>query len=110
MCWEDWTPCEMYGHYFEDGWCRDCGEREEGEPMCYVSAVPAYGRDYQTPEEVLDDWMNFRDFRVMDLMFQGYVNREDLPEGTTLNIRYDQQREVLPVNRDGAVSPTEEGE
>lgn len=27
--WETWTPCEMYGHDFdEDGRC-DCGERHE---------------------------------------------------------------------------------
>lgn len=25
--WQNWTSCEMYGHYYEDGeeTCRDCG-------------------------------------------------------------------------------------
>lgn len=26
--WQDWTPCEMYGHKFEEGYCRDCGEKQ----------------------------------------------------------------------------------
>ena len=29
MNWNDWTPCEMYGHLFQDGSCRDCGEGQE---------------------------------------------------------------------------------
>ena len=27
--WQDWTSCQMYGHLFEEGWCRDCGEKQE---------------------------------------------------------------------------------
>jgi hypothetical protein len=33
--WQDWTPCEMYGHVFSDtdgtprDTCRDCPERSE---------------------------------------------------------------------------------
>lgn len=23
---EEWTPCEVHGHLFEEGRCRDCGE------------------------------------------------------------------------------------
>lgn len=27
--WQDWTPCEMYGHEFsEDGYC-GCGDKVE---------------------------------------------------------------------------------
>jgi hypothetical protein len=30
--WQDWTPCEMYGHSYEDSACRDCGtERTDDE-------------------------------------------------------------------------------
>lgn len=36
--WQDWTACEMYGHHFEEGWCRDCGEREEQLPDLRESA------------------------------------------------------------------------
>lgn len=25
----EWTPCEFNGHVFDDGSCRDCGERTE---------------------------------------------------------------------------------
>lgn len=25
---EEWTSCEMWGHYFIDGFCTDCGEPE----------------------------------------------------------------------------------
>lgn len=24
--WQDWTPCEMYGHQMVEGSCTDCGE------------------------------------------------------------------------------------
>jgi hypothetical protein len=27
--YDEWTPCEKYGHAFEDGRCTDCGERAE---------------------------------------------------------------------------------
>lgn len=75
----------------------------------YLSAVPAYGRDYRSDEAVLLDWMDGKDFWVMDVQFSGYVNRDDLPADTILNIRYDRQTEVLPVNRAGAV-PVEDGD
>lgn len=27
--YQDWTPCEMHGHNYEDGRCTDCGEEQE---------------------------------------------------------------------------------
>jgi hypothetical protein len=27
--WSTWSPCEMYGHLFHDGWCVDCFEVQQ---------------------------------------------------------------------------------
>jgi hypothetical protein len=27
--WQDWTPCDVYGHdYNDNGWCEHCGTTE----------------------------------------------------------------------------------
>lgn len=65
--------------------------------MRYLSAVPAYGRNYKTEEEVRAAWDKGADFRVMDLMAHGYVSKNDLPDNTTLNVRYDKQQEVCVI-------------
>ena len=26
---QDWTPCEVHGHHYEDERCVDCGEEQE---------------------------------------------------------------------------------
>lgn len=31
MDFQNWTSCEMYGHNFEEGCCRDCGEIQVSE-------------------------------------------------------------------------------
>lgn len=69
--------------------------------MRYLSAIPAYGRDYKSAKDVLADWLDHKDFRVMDIVSSGYVNIDDLPDETVLNIRYDRQTRVLPVNKGG---------
>jgi hypothetical protein len=28
--YDEWTPCEMYGHEYFEGACRDCGDPQEG--------------------------------------------------------------------------------
>jgi len=72
----------------------------------YISAVPAYGRDYETPEAVLADWLAGKDFRMEDTRYRGaYINR-DIPEefgDVVVNIRYRRLAEVLPVTRSGLV-------
>ena len=32
-----------------------------------INLVPAYGRDYQTPEAVLKDWIAGKDFKIADI-------------------------------------------
>jgi hypothetical protein len=27
--WQDWAPCEMYGHHFYEGSCVDCSEVQQ---------------------------------------------------------------------------------
>lgn len=65
--------------------------------MRYISAIPAYGRDYKSAKAVLDDWMAGKDFLIQDFELSGYVNINDLPTGTTLNIRYNRLQKVCVV-------------
>jgi len=68
--------------------------------MVYLSAVPAYGRDYKSQKAVLADWNAGKDFYVEDMRWSGYVSKGDLGNGVVLNIRYDKLRKVLPVKGD----------
>jgi hypothetical protein len=63
----------------------------------YLSAVPAYGRDYKTKKEVLADWEAGKDFIIQDMFRSGYVNKNDAPKGATVNIRYKRLTQVCPV-------------
>ena len=65
--------------------------------MRYLSAIPAYGRDYKSSKEVLADWNANKDFLIQDMFSSGYINKEDCPANTTINIRYDNQRKIIPV-------------
>jgi hypothetical protein len=67
----------------------------------YVSAIPAYGRDYPPGEEgeaaVREDWAAHKDFLIQDLFFHGYVNDLDLPPYTQLNIRYNKLEDICVI-------------
>lgn len=54
----------------------------------YVTAVPAYGRDYKSGKAVQEDWDAGKDFLIQDLMLHGYINKGDKPADVVLNIRY----------------------
>ena len=56
--------------------------------MRYLSAIPAYGRDYKSKREVMEAWNAGKDFLVQDMTFHGYINKNDKPSDVTLNIRY----------------------
>lgn len=66
----------------------------------YVSAIPAYGRDYQTEEAVREDWDQGKDFLTQDMMVHGYVNKDDKPANVQLNISYDRQMEICVIPSD----------
>lgn len=57
--------------------------------MKYLSAVPAYGRDYKSKTEVQKDWDAGKDFLIQDMRESGYANKDTVElKGCTLNIRY----------------------
>lgn len=65
----------------------------------YLSAVPAYGRDYTTEQEVRADWDGKKDFYVVPQpVSRGcYINKDDKPADVQLNIRYDHLAEVCVI-------------
>jgi hypothetical protein len=65
--------------------------------MRYVSAVPAYGRDYKSQKAVREDWAAGKDFMIADMVLSGYVNKDDKPADMVLNIRYKRQTMVCVI-------------
>jgi hypothetical protein len=65
--------------------------------MKTFTAVPAYGRDYRSAKAVRADWAAGKDFLLIGVAGRGYVNKDDAPEGAVINIRYDRQRRVYPL-------------
>ena len=65
--------------------------------MRYVSAVPAYGRDYKSKKEVMADWNSGKDFLIQDMMLSGYVNKDDKPADMQLNIRYKNLTQICVI-------------
>ena len=63
----------------------------------YLSAIPAYGRDYKSKKEVLADWNAGKDFLVQDVVESGYISKNDKPADVVLNIRYKQLTMVCVV-------------
>lgn len=63
----------------------------------YVPASPAYGRDYKTEEEVRADWEAGKDFLNQSLVGGTYVNKDDLVNGETVNIRYNNLQDVCVI-------------
>jgi len=63
----------------------------------YLSAVPAYGRDYRSKKALLADWDAGKDFYIVGLGQSGYINKDDKPDGVTLNVRYADQTKVCVI-------------
>jgi hypothetical protein len=63
----------------------------------YYELTPAYGKDYKSAAEVINAWRDGADF-VGDyqLGFQ-YVNQENIPKPSTVNLRYARERRVAVV-------------
>lgn len=77
---------------------------QDKPPPRLVSCVPAYGRDYETAEQVKADWEASKDFRVQDLLAHGYVNKDDKPGNVVLKLRYNRLQDFVLVNEDGTFS------
>lgn len=61
-----------------------------------LEVIPAYGRDYKTPEEVLTAWEQNLDFQVAP--FGPYVNKQDADNfGESVRIRFDNMKKVVGV-------------
>jgi len=63
----------------------------------FISAVPAYGRDYKSKKEVLAAWAEGKDFLTVGIGAGGYVNKDDKPADVQLNIRYRNQTQVCVI-------------
>lgn len=70
--------------------------------VTYVTALPAYGRNYGTAKQVREAWLAGKDFQIAD-MFSGqdgrYVNKDDLPAGWVLQVRYNNARDIVKLYR-----------
>lgn len=73
------------------------GSGEAVAMSTYVSAVPAYGRDYKSAKAVREDWAAGKDFLIQDMQGSGYVNKDDKPADMVLNIRYKRLTQVCVV-------------
>jgi hypothetical protein len=65
--------------------------------MQYVSAVPAYGRDYKSAKAVREDWAAGKDFLIQDMQRSGYVNKDDKPADMQLNVRFANLTKVVVI-------------
>lgn len=76
--------------------------------MRYVSAIPAYGRDYTTEMAVRADWEAGKDFLTQDIMVgDHYVNKDDLPADWQLKIRYNKLAEICVIPADSVPVATD---
>lgn len=65
--------------------------------MYVHTLIPAYGRDYQTAEEVQAAWNAGKDFQITSMgpHFSQYVNINDFKDPVVrLNIRYRRQTRI----------------
>ena len=60
----------------------------------------AYGRTYKNRKSIIADWESNKDFQ--DAVTGQYLNLEDCKRGniSTVNVRYNSDRSVLPIKID----------
>ena len=64
----------------------------------YLSAIPAFGRDYKTKKQVQEAWTAGHDFVLQGFIENGrYINKQDLKTHETLNIRYKNLTQVCVI-------------
>jgi hypothetical protein len=64
-----------------------------------MTLTAAYGRDYKSAKAVKADFDANKDFVVASMFGPSgrYINKQSIPAGTTVNIRYNQLRSVVVV-------------
>ena len=70
----------------------------------YLNVVPCYGRDYSSEDEVIAAWNADKDFRISDVTsrWDGKpINRPQHPAGTTIQVRYNDGRDVVMIKNPG---------
>lgn len=65
--------------------------------MAYYELVPAYGRDYKTAEEVKAAFAVGADFEGDYQMGFKLVNKQQIPKGSTVNLRYQKLTQIAQV-------------
>ena len=57
--------------------------------MKTLTCIPAYGKDYKSKKEVLEDWNGGKDFLAVGITGQGYVSKNDnLSDVSSIQFRY----------------------
>lgn len=74
-------------------------------PLIYsINLIPAYGRDYTSPQAVITDWRDGLDFKIADISspWDGrYTSIRDWA-GHSVRIRYDKLAEFVIIGPDQA--------
>jgi hypothetical protein len=68
--------------------------------MKYLTVIPAYGRDYKSQKEIMNDFNNGKDFLIQDVFGSGYINKQDIErsqEKIILNVRYSKFKKVCVI-------------
>jgi len=76
-----------------------------------LTLTPAYNRDYQTVEQVLDHWKQAKDFTIQDVScpFNGkYINSQDADnfkelKNTTFRIRFNKLADIVFIKKQDGV-------
>lgn len=68
--------------------------------MNILSVEPAYGRDYKSQKEVKEAWAQGKDFVINSIFspdYGRYVNKEDAPKGSHVNIRFKKGTSLIVI-------------
>ena len=68
--------------------------------MSHFVLTPAYGRDYNNKKAALEDFEANKDFEHASAPFTGggaYINKQDIPAGSSVQIRYKQLTQLCVV-------------
>ena len=65
--------------------------------MNYLTLLPAYGRDYKSKKQIIDDLNNNKDF--LESTSLRAINKQQFEELniSSFNVRYDQQRKITNI-------------